>query len=314
MANSVIRLVLGIPIQFKCESEQICHLVCKVYPTCLFEKLDSGFQVSISHSQKDSIELSRPAIFEVDHHCFSGRSGYNYFTANRLTGQASAVLCQRMLNDEYMLRHQVLNALCFYLLSYRNYMPVHAACFQLNQHLVLCLGKSGLGKSTLAMAAMQRNLPVISEDLCFVSPNPEIGIKADCREFHLYPDSYHRFCKEMEHPPSMTHNGKQKYIIKNIMNNNLATPEATNHSVLVLFLEQQHHQKYTQLEPVFGQTHFNRLHKPQEAGFDLISEARRPAIDWLQNKPCYQGSIGYCFDSFFERVVELGEQTACISL
>lgn len=313
MTVSLNRLVLGIPIQFDCESEQITSAIAQIYPVIGINDPQSAIHLTINHSRDNLKPFSIPAQIEVDDLNLVGRSGVNYFSADRKALTGVAFLCPKMLKDEYMLRHQILNALCYYLLTYQYYLPVHAACIKLKHFQVLCLGSSGVGKSTLAMAALRRRLPVISEDLCFIGATQELGIKADCRELHLYHDSYARFNSATNNKLVITHSGKQKHLVPNRFDSSL-TIESSNSiaKVLVLFLTASHARKETCLNAISSDTHFDQLLRPKEEGFNLLSHARRSAVNWLQTQPCFEGSIGYCFDSFFARVNQIQEELTCV--
>ncbi len=304
MAVSVVRPVLGIPIRFNCESDRLARMVSKIYPPGPGGEGEPEMRILLKHAGARARDLSVPAQFVVDDECLEGRSGDTRFRANRVQGCAEALLCGRMLGNDYLLRHQVFNTLCFYLLTYRHYYPVHGACFRFDRWNVLCLGKSGVGKSTLAFAAMQRGLPVVSEDICFVGADPRLGIRADCRELHLCPDSYARLEPGKENPLRVTHNGKRKHIVGN------ARPwgggrDDRSSGVLVLFLSPRHSRGETKLLPLSNPGPlFHELASPGEEGFNLYSHAGIPALRWLRQSRCIKAEMGHRPEAFFETLGE----------
>ena len=318
MSLSTYRYILGIPVEFVCESDRILQMVYQIYPNAeIFSnsreaQIRPEFKITLGHSLRRPQELCRPAKFEVNHHYFTGESGGSHFHANRITNSGNAMLCDRILKNEYLLRHQVLNAIGYYLLTYRFFLPIHAACFEFNKQLILCLGESGVGKSTLAAAAMNMGLPVFAEDICFIGTEPDYRIEADCREFHLYTDSYTRYFDGQQSKSEITHNGKSKHIIQNktLCSNRNAI---SNLPPLVLFLHQNHAQRRSKITKLEDLSPFRSLELPQEAGFDLISNVRVPVINWLKTRPCYKGTIGSCFDDFLTTIEDLREQPSCVS-
>lgn len=52
------------------------------------------------------------------------------------------------------------------LLFQRGYLVLHGNAFQVGDSCVMCVGSSGIGKSTLAAAMMQRGHKIIADDVC----------------------------------------------------------------------------------------------------------------------------------------------------
>ena len=305
MINDVTRNVLGVPIRFITEHSEIDDVLCAMYGENSEQNGDAEFTIRIKLLNSTPRELNCPPQYTLKNNSLEGQSGSSYFHADRTTSQADIFLCKAMLMNEYLLRYQMLNAVCFYLLSYRLFLPIHATCFVMGEYRVFCFGRSGMGKSTLAMAALQRGYSVLSEDLCFVGNRSSVGIKFDCREFHLYADSHRRFFEPEQYKISTTHNGKKKYIVPNHSIDQI--DKANNHSNLLLFLEPKHHQAETKLTPCLDYSNFDDLLNPKEAGFDLNCKVRSAAVNWLKEQPSYQGQLGYDLNNFFSEVQEIEE-------
>ncbi|TQV89502.1 hypothetical protein [Aliikangiella coralliicola] len=314
MNYSSVRTVLGVPIHFSCESRSIHSIISQIFPLEHKEVVSANYQISINHSLVDSKSLDFPALFELNEHKLVGQSGNNCFKADRLNNIGEAFVCQRMLNNEYVLRHQVLNTLCYFLLTHHHFLPVHAASFRLNQLLVLCIGSSGAGKSTLAMAAKHRNLVVLAEDICFVGVSKSVGLRADCREFHLFPDSYRLFNNDINAQAVMTHNGKLKHIIAND-SKQFSTGKANGSAseLIVVFINSDRSQKSAKFEPISTNSYFNDLLYPKEEGFELFSNARLPAVQWLKKSPCFSANIAGDFNQFFDSIEKVHDELICVT-
>ena len=68
--------------------------------------------------------------------------------------------------DENSIRVFLLGSCTGALLFQRGYLVLHGNAFRVGDCCVMCVGSSGLGKSTLAAAMMQRGHAIIADDVC----------------------------------------------------------------------------------------------------------------------------------------------------
>ncbi|WP_444995309.1 hypothetical protein [Aliikangiella sp. IMCC44359] len=299
------------PIKFSSDNENIYRTICQIYPQKPSHSSTENVHVLINHNSKKSKKLELPARFHVSDKLLVGCSGNNYFCADRVSQRGQAFICEKMLDNEYLLRHQVLNTICFFILTEKYFLPVHASSFVFNGFLVLCLGESGVGKSTLAMAALKHNLQVVSEDVCFIGTKASLGIQADCREIHLLADSYSFFDGD-NNKIALTHNGKSKYIVKNSSFYN--SDRVIDYSFLepiIIFIRRSDSHKTISIEPISNNEHFSSILSPKEKGFNLRSEGRMLVVKRLKGKPCFKAYINSDFSEFFNNLKKIQDDLVC---
>lgn len=301
-AKSAVLSVMGFDITFQCESDEIYDVLHEIYAPSIAGGVKAGIVVYLKPSVLPDQDIEYPPRFEVNKETFRAKSGATHFIADRKSMMAEAYICKRMLQHEYTFRHQVLNAISYYLLSAELVTPIHGCAFVLNRKLFICLGKSGAGKSTLAMAAYCRGLPVMAEDLCFLTSTPSFLPLFDCREIHLLPNSVEKFPMLKEHRTSRTHNGKIKYIVH--INNNPSESEFDK--LTVLYINPRREQQGTELVK-YSKALFDDLFKKPEDGFNLSTSDRAKHIDWLASHPAYRADIGNNINHFFESLGDIRE-------
>jgi hypothetical protein len=72
-------------------------------------------------------------------------------------------------SDEDSIRVFLLGVCTGALLLQRGSLVLHGSAFEVNDHCVICVGNSGIGKSTLAIAMAQRNHKVLADDVCLIN-------------------------------------------------------------------------------------------------------------------------------------------------
>ena len=89
-------------------------------------------------------------------------------------------------NADDAIRRELIDTLFLFLATRRGRTPLHAAGIFVGGTALALAGPSGSGKSSLALAAAQRGLAVLSDDMLFVGPGPLIH--GYPRPIHLLPD------------------------------------------------------------------------------------------------------------------------------
>lgn len=94
--------------------------------------------------------------------------GRSLALADRDAGEATAYLAPELLEDRAAFRYSLVQALLVFLLTPRDRLPLHAAAIVKDERAVLLSGPSGVGKSTLALAAARAGYRVLADDAVFV--------------------------------------------------------------------------------------------------------------------------------------------------
>jgi hypothetical protein len=84
---------------------------------------------------------------------------------------------------------EVVDTLALFLLTRAGRVPLHAAGVMLGDTAVVLAGRSGTGKSTLALAALRAGLRVLSDDAVYVQLEPRLRVWGFPRPIHLLPDA-----------------------------------------------------------------------------------------------------------------------------
>jgi hypothetical protein len=80
----------------------------------------------------------------------------------------------------------LLDTLLLFILTRSGRTPVHASAFMLGDVAVVLAGRSGLGKSTLALAAADRGYAILSDDTVFVQREPLFALWGFPRPIHVF--------------------------------------------------------------------------------------------------------------------------------
>lgn len=82
-------------------------------------------------------------------------------------GEVVAYVTSELVADEAHFRHAFLSALTLAAVTVHDRIPIHAAAVARGDHALLLHGPSGVGKSSLVLAAARQGLGVLSEDVAY---------------------------------------------------------------------------------------------------------------------------------------------------
>jgi hypothetical protein len=294
--GKIVLRVLGVPVQFCCDTPSLYRLITESFHSNVSITEKAYAVVELRHSSEFSRPLDFPPIFKLGSESLVGRTGATSFSAKRASRSAVIEVCDGMLVNNYAFRHQVLNTACYYLLTYDQLAPVHAASFILGSSVFICVGPSGAGKSTLAMGAQMGGLTVVSEDILFLSGKS--GIWSDCRELHLNPDVFDMFSPGGNSEPQTTHNGKLKHIVKNTswaVGRASLSPSAS----IILVLESESFHGEPKILPINRHVTPATWLRGEEPGFNMEFECWDKASATLSDCKVYRAAVGSSLVDFF---------------
>jgi hypothetical protein len=104
-------------------------------------------------------------------------------------------------------------ALTFFLVSFEDRAPFHAAALRRGATALLLAGPSGMGKSTLAYAASRRGAGLFAEDYVWVQQRPRFRLWGRPRGFHLPVEAARFFPELAGRAPAILANGKAKIAV-----------------------------------------------------------------------------------------------------
>ena len=112
-------------------------------------------------------------------------------TSNGISAQADGVagkgqcICGREAigSDAFA---ELVNTVVLFLVAHRGRIPIHASAVMLGDDAVILAGRSGSGKSSLALAADRASLPILSDDTVFVQTEPSFRVWALPQSVHVF--------------------------------------------------------------------------------------------------------------------------------
>lgn len=107
--------------------------------------------------------------------------------ADATNGEARCLVPVRLIDAPRALAEEVLDTLLLFIATRRGRVPIHAAGVMIGGTAILLAGASGSGKSTLALAAMRRELPILSDDTVYVDSAAGLRIWGFPRPIHVLP-------------------------------------------------------------------------------------------------------------------------------
>lgn len=174
-------------------------------------------------------------------------------------GQAWCRVADPDAFDDPELREQVLDCLILWLLTRNGRTPIHASAFVAGPTAILLAGRSGSGKSCLALAAHMAGFPLLSDDTVYVETQRKFRVWGIPRPVHLFPED----ARQQEDAPIRLRNGKRKRAIAVPAPPHPVTADAATLCVL-------HRGERVSLEPLDPAAARAAL-GPLEPGFDLLA-------------------------------------------
>ncbi|HEX7091709.1 MAG TPA: hypothetical protein VF192_16330 [Longimicrobiales bacterium] len=132
--------------------------------------------------------------------------------ARRTDMTAIARLAPVLLADADRLR-AVLDALVLFLITALDRQPVHAAAIARGGAGLVLAGPGGIGKSTLAYAALRAGLAVLGDDAVYVQLAGTFRVWGLGRPIHLAPEAARWFPELATRPAVLRANGKRRIVV-----------------------------------------------------------------------------------------------------
>jgi hypothetical protein len=181
-----------------------------------------------------------------------------------------------MLGNAHLFRYGLLEAATLFLLTQLDRIPFHAAGLVRGDAALLLAGRSGVGKSTLAWAALQSDagFSMLAEDCVYIQTEPESRIWGWPGFFHLAPEAAAFFDEIRAHEPFIMASGKRKIALEARDNTSSLAKRHWVGTATVCLIERSGGPP--RLEPLDSHEAECRLFTAIEEGFDLFAD-RLPA-------------------------------------
>jgi hypothetical protein len=258
--------VLGVPIRFESNRYAVIALAAETFGDAEAAKSwrRKPMVVRIVVHDDDHVAPSPVRVWSPDAARLIIHGADRVAVADPLRRQAVAYVSDALLARRLEFKQTVLEALTYAIVDHYDRHPLHAAAVARDGVIVLLLGPSGTGKSTLAYAAHLAGLTVVSDDTVWVQLRPRTivwGPPTRDRRITLLPETKDKFPSLEGHDPVRLPNGKCKISIP------LGQPlrEPTPRAVVCLVTQTRHDTVLTRARP---ETVAAALARDPEPGFD----------------------------------------------
>ncbi|MCX8477201.1 MAG: hypothetical protein MT490_15545 [Sphingomonas sp.] len=179
--------LLAVPLSIACEDEAVLARIdalCRRWQSPGSDDGRRGLQLEV---EVDEPARSGGAISLNVRHArlqLSGSEAQGW--ADARLGLAKCVVARNWV-DSHRFLDEIIEPLLLFLLSHEDRTPIHASACMIDGMAMILAGPSGSGKSCLAHAARQADLPVLSDDTVHVQLRPHLRLWGLPRPIHLYP-------------------------------------------------------------------------------------------------------------------------------
>lgn len=225
-----------------------------------------------------SVSDSEPAV-RTDKLRLSIRGNVEAF-ADPVTGQAFCRVSDSHAFDDPAFREAVLDCLVLWLLTRSGRTPIHAAGFTAGRTAILLAGRSGSGKSCLALAAHAAGFPLLSDDTVYLETQCKLCVWGIPRPVHLFPHDAAGFADA----PLRLRNGKRKHAVALSAHPGPKTADAAALCVLV-------RGERVALEPMDPAAVLAEL-GPPEPGFDLLAADIEAGLQRITRRGAWRLTLG----------------------
>jgi hypothetical protein len=210
--------------------------------------------------------------------------------------EAVAHVAEGLLAQREFIRRNVIEGLTLFMITQLDRHPVHAAAVARGGVALLLAGPSGVGKSTLAYAAVREGLTFLSDDTVYVQQDPRLRIWGMPARFCLTPDARTHFPELADAEPTALGSGKTKIVVDTIQCRDEEPLPMTERAAVVLLTMDGSRFKQ-RVDPATAVT---ALTCDTEPGFDLYA----PTLSTVVRKLARDGAWRIRIDQSPRQLVE----------
>ena len=179
---------LGIEVEIIADSPQLLSAALCGLPDSATDQRETGkrIEIKLERATGPSSDMSFGIRVEGSRLRLAGPDFSGWADARER--RAVCVVPERLRIDPEALAADVIEPLALFLLTRLGRTPVHAAGLVIEDAAVLVAGPSGSGKSSLALAAAMRGVPVLSDDTVYVQLAPQLRVWGWPGAIHVFPE------------------------------------------------------------------------------------------------------------------------------
>jgi hypothetical protein len=191
MAQEQFRQViapLGIEVEIIADSPELLSAALECLPDSAIDQREAGkpIDIKLERATGPSSDMSFGIRVEGSRLQLTGPDFVGWADARE--GRAACSVPERVRVDPQALAGEIVEPLALFLLTRLGRTPVHAAGVVVGERAVLLSGPSGSGKSSLALAAAERGLGVLSDDAIYVQLDPQLRVWGWPGAIHVFPE------------------------------------------------------------------------------------------------------------------------------
>ena len=257
---------LGVPVSIIADDPMLLEAACAGYDEWRTSDLADAPMIEIRLWLSAAAAGTARTSIRVEKERLTLSGGGIKGDADALTGRARCGVPADLLDNAPALRAEIVDPLLLFLLARRGRPPLHAAGVMLGDTALLLAGPSGVGKSTLALAAAAQGMAVLSDDTIHVQREPRLRVWGFSSPVHVFPNEAPRGTH-----PVRTQGGKCKAAVA--LPPALALRRHADRAVLIVLDRGER----LALDPITADAARTRLMR-LDAGFDLLPRQSAAAI------------------------------------
>jgi hypothetical protein len=284
---------LGIPTVIASNDPGLLTAVCDLYGEWRADPADtSRLTLHVDVAGDLDMNGSSPADIGVDGPRLTLHDEGVVGWADARSGEARVRLSPARAANRAALANAA-DTLLLFLLTRSGRIPLHAAGVMVGETALILAGPSGAGKSTLALRAMQRGLPILSDDTVYIQLQPGLRVWGFRRPLHVFPAEAPRFTLGVR-----LRAGREKAAVP-LSPMSADWPLYGDKTALVILSRGQQ----VALDPIDIGTATAALSQLEE-GFDLLAEASALATAALAEKGAWRLALTHDPDAALDRLIE----------